>query len=96
MTEQTQCPKCESLQVTTKYVVERTYINPIVGLLMGLALAIIFAVDTADVISTVIVAIGIAVLPMQVPVSKRRIELSRQCNRCAHKWTSHLAAHNTA
>ena len=81
------CPNCCSFDVASTRLVEMIYLHPLAGLILGLAAAGLFAVNTRDFATSIFVAVGISVLPLLGPIRKRHLGLQGRCNRCDHSWT---------
>jgi len=66
--------------------VERTYLHPATGTVLGLATAGCVALNTGDLLATVLVAMGVGILPMLGPVHTRTVGVRDECARCGHRW----------
>jgi hypothetical protein len=86
MAESAPCQQCGSLDVTFRHLVERSYLHPVMGVILGIVTGAFFAVNTGNLLATALVAVGIAAFPLLVPVTRRIIGHSYTCTRCGHRW----------
>lgn len=88
MADATRCPRCASLDVTFKHLVERSYIHPMMGMLLALLTAGFVGVNTGSMLATIVVAVGMVAFALTVPVMKQIIGSRHTCQHCGLSWTA--------
>ena len=79
MAGSTRCPGCWCVDVTSKHRVEKTWLHPAMGPVLGLVTAEFVASNTGGLLMAMLVAGGIALLPMLGPVRTRILGVGNEC-----------------
>src|SRR5690348_505911 len=88
MAESTRCPYCCSRNTTFKRLVERSYLHPLMGIILATLTAGFVSINTGQVLWALLVAVGIGALLLLAPVTKRVIGFRQTCQTCGHRWTT--------
>jgi hypothetical protein len=85
--------RCSSLNVLPRDLVERSYLHPVMGVILAGLAAACFAVGTDNLLATLVVGGGFLLTTLFVPVSRRTIGASFTCTDCGYAWAEPAGAH---